>query len=81
MKKKWVRELILLPKTLTGKRRYNKTEDYGVFKKNNCVISHLEQSSYIVTDIEESKKWFGNIYEGRYGTGVRSTSNDQYMVD
>lgn len=57
-KKRWVRELLLLPKTLTGKRRYNKTEDYGVFRDNSCVISHLEQSSYIVTDLEESKDWF-----------------------
>ena len=61
MKKRWVRELILLPKTLMGKRRYNKTEDYGVFKENNCVISHLEQSSYIVTDLEESRAWFENM--------------------
>jgi len=61
IKKRWVRELILLPKTLMGKRRYNKTEDYGVFKENNCVISHLEQSSYIVTNLEESKAWFENM--------------------
>lgn len=60
-KKRWVRALILLPKTLSGKRRYNKTEDYGVFRENNCVLSHLEQSSYIVTDIEESKAWFENM--------------------
>lgn len=57
-KKRWVRELILLSKTLTGKRRYNKTEDYGVFRDNSCLVSHLEQSSYIVTDLEESKAWF-----------------------
>ena len=57
-KKLWVRELLLLPKTLTGKRRYNKTEDYGVFRDNSCVISHLEQSSYIVTDLEETTAWF-----------------------
>ena len=58
IKKKWIRELILLPKTLMGKRRYNKTEDYGVFRDNKCVISHLEQSSYVVTNMEESKVWF-----------------------
>jgi len=58
IKKKWVRELLLLPKTLTGKRRYNKTEDYGVFRDNTCILSHLEQSSYIVTDLEESRAWF-----------------------
>lgn len=61
VKKRWVRELILLPKTLMGKRRYNKTEDYGVFQDNKCVISHLEQSSYVVTNIEESKVWFENM--------------------
>ena len=61
VKKRWVRELILLPKTLMGKRRYNKTEDYGVFRDNKCVISHLEQSSFVVTDIEESKTWFENM--------------------
>lgn len=57
-KKRWVRELLLLPKTISGKRRYNKTEDYGVFKDNDCLVSHLVQSSYVVTDIEESKAWF-----------------------
>ncbi len=61
IKKRWFRELILLPKTLMGKRRYNKTEDYGVFRENNCIISHLEQSSYVVTDLEESKAWFINM--------------------
>jgi catechol 2,3-dioxygenase-like lactoylglutathione lyase family enzyme len=58
IKKKWFRELILLPVTLSGKRRYNKTEDYGVFRDNTCIISHLEQCSYYVTDIQESRAWF-----------------------
>ena len=58
VKKKWVRELILLPITLTGKRRYNKTEDYGVFRDNSCIISNMEQCSYYVTDIAESREWF-----------------------
>ncbi|MFK7979988.1 MAG: VOC family protein [Saprospiraceae bacterium] len=57
-KKRWFRALLLLPKTLSGKRRYNKTEDYGVFRDNPSHLSHLEQSSYIVTDIKESRAWF-----------------------
>ncbi len=57
-KKRWFRELLLLPVTLSGKRRYNKTEDYGVFRENTCILSHLEQCSYYVTDIKESRAWF-----------------------
>jgi len=60
-KKKWIRELILLPASITGKRKYNKTEDYGVFRDNTCIIEKLEQSSFVVTDLEESKKWFLSV--------------------
>ena len=31
LKRKWFRELVLAPPTITGRRFSNKTEDYGVF--------------------------------------------------
>lgn len=60
-KKRWFRELLLLPHTLSGKRNYNKTADYGVFRDNDCLLSHMEESSYIVTDIQETRKWFEDM--------------------
>lgn len=59
LKKKWVRNLILLPSTLSGKRFSNKTEDYGVFKPS--YISHLDQLYLYVRNIEISKKWYEDI--------------------
>lgn len=59
LKKKWIRELILLPSTLTKKRFSNKTEDYGVF--NPSLVSHLDQVSIYVRSIEKSRKWYEDI--------------------
>jgi len=59
MRKKWVRQLILLPSTLSGKRFSNKTEDYGVFKPS--FISHLDQISIYVRDIERSRQWYEDL--------------------
>jgi len=59
MKKKWFRQLVLLPSTLSGKRFSNKTEDYGVFKASK--ISHLDQISIYVRNIEKSKAWYEDI--------------------
>lgn len=57
VKQKWFRELILLMPTLTGKRAYNKTEDYGVFQDSKCILSNMEQMTFLVTDLEATKKW------------------------
>lgn len=59
LKKKWFRNLILLPTTISGRRFSNKTEDYGVFKPSR--ISHLGQLSIYVRDIALSKKWYEDI--------------------
>lgn len=59
IKKKWVRDLILLPTTITGKRFSNKTEDYGVFKPS--LISNLDQISLYVRSIEKSKIWYEEL--------------------
>jgi catechol 2,3-dioxygenase-like lactoylglutathione lyase family enzyme len=59
LKKKWVRNLILLPSTLSGKRFSNKTEDYGVFEPS--LVSHLDQLSVYVRDIATSRKWYEDI--------------------
>jgi catechol 2,3-dioxygenase-like lactoylglutathione lyase family enzyme len=59
LKRKWVRELILLVPTLTGKRFSNKTEDYGVFQPSR--ISHLGQVSIYVQDIERSRQWYERL--------------------
>lgn len=57
IKQKWLRELILLLPTLTGKRSYNKTEDYGVFQDSKCILSNMEQMTLIVSDLNATKKW------------------------
>jgi len=57
IKRKWVRELVLLPATISGKRSYNKTEDYGVFKDSKCLVSNMEQMTFFVTSIEKTKAW------------------------
>lgn len=59
LKQKWIRELILLPTTISGKRFSNKTADYGVFQPS--LISHLEQMSIYVRDIERSRKWYESV--------------------
>ncbi|MEO0899879.1 MAG: VOC family protein [Bacteroidota bacterium] len=59
MQKKWVRKLMLLPSTLSGKRFSNKTEDYGVFQPS--LISHLEQISIYVRDIKKSRQWYEDL--------------------
>jgi catechol 2,3-dioxygenase-like lactoylglutathione lyase family enzyme len=59
LKRKWFRELVLLPPTLTRKRFSNKTEDYGVFKPS--LISHVGQVSIYVQDIARSRKWYEDI--------------------
>ncbi|WP_142722244.1 VOC family protein [Chryseobacterium sp. ON_d1] len=59
LRKKWIRELVLLPGTVTGKRFSNKTADYGVFKPS--LISHLDQLSIYVQSIEDSRKWYSDL--------------------
>lgn len=59
LRKKWVRELILLPSTITGKRFSNKTADYGVFKPS--LISHLDQLSIYVQSIDKSRHWYEDL--------------------
>ena len=39
LKRKWFRELVLLPPTLSRRRFSNKTEDYGVFKPSRIATS------------------------------------------
>ncbi|MEO1435651.1 MAG: VOC family protein [Bacteroidota bacterium] len=58
MQKQWLRSLILLPSTLSGKRTYNKTEDYGVFRDSKCLVSNTEQVALYVSDLEASITWF-----------------------
>lgn len=59
LRNKWVRELILLPSTISGKRFSNKTADYGVFEPS--LLSHLDQLSIYVKDIGKSQKWYENL--------------------
>ena len=50
LKRKWFRELVLLPPTISRRRFSNKTEDYGVFKPSQ--IDHIGQVSIYVQDID-----------------------------
>jgi hypothetical protein len=59
LKRKWIRELVLTPPTLTGRRFSNKTEDYGVFKPS--WIAHIGQVSIYVQDIARSRRWYERL--------------------
>ena len=56
LKRKWFRELVLAPPTITRRRFSNKTEDYGVFKPSR--IAQIGQLSIYVQDIERSRQWY-----------------------
>jgi catechol 2,3-dioxygenase-like lactoylglutathione lyase family enzyme len=59
LKRKRVRELILLWPTITRRRFSNKTEDYGVFKPS--LVDHIAQLSIYVRDIERSRTWYERV--------------------
>lgn len=59
LRKKWVREIILLPSTISRRRFSNKTQDYGVFKPS--LVSHLDQISIYVRSIEVSRRWYEEL--------------------
>src|SRR5579863_7603935 len=61
LKRKWFRELVLAPPTISRRRFSNKTEDYGVFKPSP--IASIGQVSIYVQDIARSRAW----YEGLAG--------------
>ena len=59
LKRKWFRELVLLPPTISRRRFSNKTEDYGVFKPSQ--IAHIGQVSIYVQDIDRSRRWYEQL--------------------
>jgi hypothetical protein len=59
LKRKWFRELVLAPPTITRRRFSNKTEDYGVFKPSR--IAQIGQLSIYVQDIERSRQWYETL--------------------
>ncbi|KWX88213.1 hypothetical protein AMQ83_08205, partial [Paenibacillus riograndensis] len=56
LKSESVRELILLPSTVSGRRQINKTEEYPVNKPS--LISHIERVAIYVSDLEYSMNWY-----------------------
>ena len=66
LKRKWFREFVLMPPTLSRRRFSNKTEDYGVFKPSQ--IAHIGQVSIYVQDIDRSRRWYeqlGGLHHSR----------------
>jgi catechol 2,3-dioxygenase-like lactoylglutathione lyase family enzyme len=59
LKRKWFREIVLLPPTVTRRRFSNKTEDYGVFEPS--LISGVGQLSIYVQDIALSRDWYERL--------------------
>lgn len=59
MKKAWIRKLIMLPNTLSGKKHSNKTENYAAFRPS--MLSTVSQTSLYVTDIERSRAFYEKI--------------------
>ena len=56
LKRKWFRELVLAPPTITRRRFSNKTEDYGVFQPS--LVQSIGQVSIYVQDIARSRSWY-----------------------
>ncbi|MEM1156052.1 MAG: VOC family protein [Pseudomonadota bacterium] len=70
---KWFRELILLRPSLTGARRTNKTEDYGVFRPS--LANRLASVGLYVSDLSVSRRF----YEEALGmTHARSTPSEPH---
>ena len=59
LRRKWIRELVLTPPALTGRRFSNKTEDYGVFKPSR--VAHIGQASICVQDIARWRQWYQKL--------------------
>ena len=59
LKRKWFRELVLAPPTLTRRRFSNKTEDYGVFQPS--LVQSIGQLSIYVQDIARSRSWYESL--------------------
>jgi hypothetical protein len=67
LKRKWFREFVLMPPTLSRRRFSNKTEDYGVFQPSQ--IARIGQVSIYVQDIERSRRWYeqlGGLHHSRH---------------
>jgi catechol 2,3-dioxygenase-like lactoylglutathione lyase family enzyme len=56
LKRKWFRELVLAPPTISRRRFSNKTEDYGVFQPS--LVQSIGQLSIYVRDIARSRAWY-----------------------
>ncbi len=59
LKRKWFRELVLLPPTVTRRRVSNKTEDYGVFQPAD--VERIGQVAIYVQDIARSKAFYERL--------------------
>jgi catechol 2,3-dioxygenase-like lactoylglutathione lyase family enzyme len=59
LKRKWFRELVLAPPTITRRRFSNKTEDYGVFQPS--LVQSIGQLSIYVQDIGRSRSWYESL--------------------
>ena len=59
LKRKWFREMVLTPPTVTRRRFSNKTEDYGVFQPS--LIESIGQLSIYVQDIARSRYWYETL--------------------
>ena len=59
LKRKWFREMVLAPPTITRRRFSNKTEDYGVFQPS--LIQSIGQLSIYVQDIARSRRWYESL--------------------
>ena len=59
LKRKWFREMVLAPPTITRRRFSNKTEDYGVFQPSR--VQSIGQLSIYVQDIARSRAWYETL--------------------
>ena len=59
LKRKWFREMVLAPPTITRRRFSNKTEDYGVFQPS--LVQSIGQLSIYVQDIARSRSWYESL--------------------
>ena len=59
VKKTWIRDLVLLPESISGKREPNEDGDYRKFKPS--WLNSIEQSALYVSDIKKSREFYEKV--------------------
>ena len=73
LRRRTIRNLILLPEILSGRRSSNKPEDYRIFKQAS--VESVQRVVIDVSDLDRSIRWYARVPAFRLA-GVRKDVND-----